>query len=394
MVLKTLKQVRIKRGMTVILRADFNVPMKNGRVDDDYRILATLPTLRYLLKKGARIVIVCHLGRPNGRDKKLTLFPVFSHLKKVLGSAGSHYFVSDPFGDDGMRQILSMRPRDIAMVENIRFWKGEEENDLLFGKKLACLGEIFINDAFGDSHRKHASIDGIAKFIPAYAGFLLEREVRALERITKYPKRPLVAIIGGAKISTKYDLFRKFLKEANHVLVGGALANSLLASLGISVGRSRFEKVKLPGVRRLSITSTKLHIPVDAVVTKSLEFGKNPATELHGIGAVLSDEYILDIGPETVKLFFRVLKKAKTIVWNGPLGLAEINKFSQGTVNIAKAIKKSRAYSIVGGGDTIAVLRKHRILSGFNHVSTGGGAMLEFLAGKKLPGVEIVRRKK
>ncbi|OGZ94098.1 MAG: phosphoglycerate kinase [Candidatus Sungbacteria bacterium RIFCSPLOWO2_02_FULL_47_9] len=391
--LRSVREAHIQKGMSVLLRVDFNVPMKGTAITDDFRIQGSLETVRFLLKKGARIVIISHLGRPTSRDPNLSLRPVFFRFKKLLHSSNRVIFVKNPFDLAGICAIQQLKAGEIAMVENIRFWKEEERNNLAFARKLSCFGRIVVNDAFGDSHREHASIAGIAKFLPAYAGFLLVREVRFLERAIKNPKRPVASIIGGAKISTKYELIRTFLSSSDQVLVGGALANSLLVLEGISVGKSVFEKVEPKKLGPKILTSAKLHIPVDGVVSKKFDLGKNVKVSIRAVGSIGDDEYILDIGPETEKLFINILKKAKTIIWNGPVGYAEVKQFSHGTLALARAIGRVKAFRIIGGGDTIAILKSYNLLSSFDHVSTGGGAMLEFLAGDRMPGIEVVMKK-
>lgn len=274
------------------------------------------------------------------------------------------------------------------MIENVRFWKGEEENNASFAKKLSGLGDIFVNDAFGASHRSHASVAGIAKYLPSYAGFLLVKEVKALERVIKNPRRPFVAILGGAKISDKLPLLNRLLRDADGILLSGALANTVFASCGFRVGRSKIDKKFKKG--KAIFANSKILMPYDVVVSRRV--AEHAKIEIKTMSEISANEFILDAGPETLTMFGNSLVGAKTIVWNGPLGMSDFETFSSGTIEFSRMIKKIRAFSVVGGGDTIAVLRRHNLLSGFSHVSTGGGAMLEFLAGKKLPGIEVLRK--
>lgn len=350
MKLKTLKEARIRRGARVILRADLDVGVKNGRVVDDLRIRAGLATIRYLLRCGASIRIVGYLGRPQGkRNKRLSLEPVARLLRRILKRRV--VFLPNPFSKESIRKHL--RSRDIIFFENIRFWPKEQENSISFARRLADWGDYYVNDAFANSHRREASIAALAALLPSFAGLRLAKEVSVLEKVLRNPARPLVVIIGGVKLETKLPAVRLFLKDADKVLVGGAIANELLAN-------PEFVRHK------------KIHLP---------------------LGGVGNARPYKDIDGKTVRLFVSLIKDARTIVWNGPLGVAEIPKFTQGTKAIARALARSKAFTVVGGGHTIAALRQYGLLNGFSHVSTGGGAMLEFLAGKKLPGVEALKKR-
>ena len=388
MKLRTLRDASIKRGMRVLVRADFNEPVSNGKVSDDFRIKTTLPTIKYLLKKGAKVILISHLGRPNGKaDSTLSLAPVASRLSRLLKRRViliRNIWKSDfLWKSDFNSQVL--------LLENIRFWPEEERGDLQFARKLSALGDFYVNDAFGASHRAHASISGIPKYLPHAAGFLLEKEVKALEKLLRSQHRPFFVIFGGAKASTKIDLIRKYLKEADGILAGGAIGNTILAARGFPIGKSLADGIGKHNLKKyIDISSLKLFSPLDAVVTDKISIKSRPKV-VH-MGLIRKGEYIADIGPETGKFFAKVLRPAKTILWNGPMGVIEIEKFSHGTLNLVKAMKKIKAYKVTGGGDTIAFLKKHRLMDVFNHVSTGGGAMMEFLAGKKLPGLEALRK--
>jgi phosphoglycerate kinase len=385
----------IIQNKRVLLRVDFNVPISGGRVADDFRIQETLPTMRLLLKRRNALILVTHLGRPNykiqdtryKRQGALSVSPIARYLSRLLKKKVR--FVKDPFSSEGLRAIYMLKPGEIAMIENIRFWNGEERNNPAFAKKLAKLGDVFVNDAFGASHRTHASVTGVAKFLPSYAGLLLEREARLLERVIKNPSRPFVAILGGAKISDKLPLLTHLLRDADGVMLGGALANTVFSHIGFAVGKSEID-AKFQNGKRL-YRNKKLLLPHDVVVASAVKEGAE--MRVKKIGEITPRDFILDAGPKTLELFARGCVGAKTIVWNGPLGMTDYDTFSAGTVAFAKILKKINAFKVVGGGDTVAVLRRHNALSCFSHVSTGGGAMLEFLAGKKLPGVEALRMK-
>lgn len=351
MKLRTVKEARIRPGARVILRADLDVGMKKGRVVDDLRIRAGLATIRYLLRRGASIRLVGYLGRPQGkRSKRFSLEPVARLLGRILKRRV--IFLPNPFSKESIRKHL--HSRDIIFFENIRFWPEELENNVSFARRLAGWGDYYVNDAFANSHRREASIAALAKLLPSFAGLRLAKEVSALEGVLKNPRRPLVVIIGGAKLETKLPAVRRFLKDADKILVGGAIANELLAS-------PKFVRHK------------KIYLP---------------------LGGVGNARPYKDIDEKTIRFFSALVKDAKTIVWNGPLGIAETPQFSEGTKAFARALKKSKAFKVVGGGDTIAILRQYGLLQGFDHVSTGGGAMLEFLAGKKLPGIEALKKLK
>ncbi len=398
--LRTIRNINI-RQKRVLLRVDFNEPLKGGKLVDDFRMRSHLPTIQFLLKQKNSLVIVSHCGRPafaptvvgatvgkpalkikNG----FSLQPMARHLSQLLNK--KVIFVSDPFMGPGLARISRLRSGEIAMIENIRLWKGEEKNDKRFAKQLTKLGNVFVNDAFSASHRAHASIVGVTKFLPSYAGLLLEKEITALEKVASRPKRPFVAVLGGAKISDKLPLIQKFLHSADGIILGGALANTLFSVHGFEVGKSVIDTAfKDTGG---FYGNQKILLPYDVVVSRRV--AEKAKTETKKIGEVSTSEFILDAGPQTLTLFGKSLAGAKTIVWNGPLGMSDFETFSSGTIEFGRMIKKIRAFSVVGGGDTIAVLRRHNLLSGFSHVSTGGGAMLEFLAGKKLPGIEVLKK--
>lgn len=405
-------------GKRVLVRVDINVPLgEDGMVDayEDWRIRAILPTIQYLRKKGATVLLIGHLGRPGGkRDERLSLRPVSEYLSKLLGEkivfmesweAGEEAVAGspDPFGL-GSRLYAPAASAyrhlpPLVLFENLRFQPGEEANDPGFAALLASFGDVYINEAFANSHREHASIVGIPCLLPAAAGVLFEREVNALTRVRSEPLRPLVVIIGGAKPETKLPLLKEYLAIADHVLVGGVLANVLLALKGISVGRSAWYGEGFEGMRETlmeccDLTDTRLHIPVDAVISKAKDGSEKTAIapvgniERGGIGR--GEHFILDIGPDTTDLFKRIISRARTIVWNGPMGFYEVEAFRAGTDAIARVVVEADAYSIVGGGDSVAALQRLELREGIDHVSTGGGAMLELLAGRELPGIKAL----
>lgn len=381
--MKTLKQINVS-GKRVIVRVDFNVPIEKGRIQDDYRIRASIPTIQYLLKKKAAVIVIAHLGRPNGKPQKnLSLAPVAKALARMVQRTVLFAKTLEEAGD--ISKFL--KSGAILMLENIRFYDGEIKNYSSFAKRLASFGDWYVNDAFGDAHRAHASIVGIPQYLPHAAGLLLEKEVRALSRVLKNPKRPVVAIIGGAKISSKLPLIKRFVKKADAILVGGALANTILAAKHISIGKSHADTQEQ--ISWLRLTDKKLVVPVDAVVTRSLK--KDGGVFVRGIGNIKKNEYIADIGPDSVKLFRTIIQKARTIIWNGPLGFIETHPFENGTKAIARQISASRAYTVIGGGDLHRIVRSMKLDASIDHISTGGGAMLEFLSGKTLPGIEALK---
>jgi len=359
---KILKDINVK-NKRVLLRVNFDLPIdENGKISDTFRLKESLPTINYLIKQNCKVILISHLGRP--AVKKLSLKPIAKILSKFLKK--EVLFASDP---------KKMKFGDVLLLENIRFDKREEENNPEFAKELAKLGDIYINDAFAVSHRKHASIVSIPKLLPSAAGFLLEKEIKELNKILKNPKRPLIAIIGGAKISTKIKVINKFLKIADKVLVGGALANNIFAFQGFDMGKSVIDKKSFKEVKRINFNppagGPKLFLPVDL--------------ENRGGKA-------LDIGSKTIKLFCELVKNARTIVWNGPMGLIEQKPFDKGTRELINCIAKSRAHSVAGGGDTIAFINKIHKEKDFNHLSTGGGAMLDYLANETLSGIEALKK--
>jgi len=392
---KTLKDFNFK-NKRVLVRCDFNVQLnEKGRITEDFRIKETLPTIEYLIKKGAKVILMSHLGRPAQNQKskiknqKYSLKSIAPRLEELLGK--SVKFLADCIGEKVEKEIKKMIPRDIILLENLRFHSKEEKNDKGFAKKLVKLGDIYINDAFSASHRSHASIVGIPKYLPSGAGLLLEKEIKILSKVMQNPWRPLVVIIGGVKIDTKIGVISQFLKKADHLLLGGQVANTILIGKGLSLGKFLTEdKGIVKKIGEINITNPKLHLPVDGFI--SLEKRQTNCFREGAICTIKKGEKIFDIGPETIKIFSEIIKEAKMILWSGPMGLSEEKKFEKGTKETAKNIVKNKnAFKIIGGGDTIAAVDKFSLLGEFNHVSTGGGAMLEFLSGDKLPGLEALK---
>jgi len=373
-------------GKRVLVRVDFNVPLDGTTITDDTRIQAALPTINTLLDRNAAVILVSHLGRPKGKVvPEFSLAPVAKRLSELLGK--DVRFASDVVGPSAQEISESIQPGDVALLENVRFEPGEERNDEDLATALAELADVYVNDAFGAAHRAHASTEGVAHKLPHAAGLLMERELSALSRALDNPGRPLVVILGGAKISDKIGVIRKFLDTADAILVGGGIANTLVAAQGKEMGKSLVETGSLDVARQIlddaKTSKCDLVIPTDFVVASSPDDAANAET----VTEVAPDKAALDIGPESIAAFSDWIAKAKTIVWNGPMGLFEVSPFDAGTRAIAAAVAASDGYSIVGGGDSVAAVHQAGLADQMDHVSTGGGASLEFLEGKTLPGV-------
>ena len=385
-------------GKKILLRVDFNVPQdEQGNITDDNRIVKALPTIKYLLEKGARLIIMSHLGRPDGQVvEKLRLDPIAQRLSELLNTSVQK--LSETIGDRVKKETENLGNGEMLMLENTRFYPGEEANDAEFIKELAELGEVFVNDGFGVSHRAHATSTGLANVLPAYAGFLIEAEMNALQPLMGEPKQPFTVIFGGAKIKDKIGMIDQFISKAQNILIGGGLANTFIAALGHEVGQSLCEKDKLDLAKEILAKATspsQIVLPTDVVIAR--EISNTAATEVVAINAVPADAKILDAGPQTVEAFSTIIANSATILWNGPLGLTEFTPFQHGTSNVAQAVadakKTSGAFSVLGGGDTAEVLKTLGFHDeDFGHISTGGGASLEFLSGKKLPGIEVLYR--
>jgi phosphoglycerate kinase len=375
-------------GKRVLVREDLNVPMKDGTITDDTRIRAAVPTLKDLAHRGAMVIVMSHLGRPNGVDPSLSLRPVAAELGRKLW--GEVKFASDCVGQPAQSAVSRMQPGQVVLLENVRFHKEDEANDPEFARQLASLGEIFCNDAFASSHRAHASVVGVAQYLPAYAGQLMLAELEALHEALDYPKQPLVAVIGGMKVSTKMGLLRNMLAKVDALLVGGAMANTFLRAQGNPTGASLVEESSLDYANDVWKTAgSRLVIPVDLVCTQQIAAGQ--PVRVVPAGGVEPGWIAVDIGPQTVAKFSERIRGAGTIVWNGPMGIFEIPDFRAGSKGVGEAIASSGAFTLVGGGDTAAAVDAVGLTGRFSHVSTGGGATLEYLEGKELPGVAVLK---
>jgi 3-phosphoglycerate kinase len=369
------------------LRVDYNVDLDDkGKIISDFRIRASLPTINFLLANNAKkIIIISHLGRPKGKDKNLSLKPIAEHLGRLLKK--EVVFVDDCIGDQVRQSIESNEDKKIFLLENLRFYEGEEKNDEAFAKELAKLADVYVNDAFGVCHRLNASVAAITKFLPSYAGLLLEKEVNNLSRLKGKVERPFVVVLGGAKISTKLPVIKKFLEIADYILLGGGLANTVCEAWGFNVGKSLVEKEMLEEAKALGSSKAELILPGDFVVAFSFDAKKGMIREM---GEVKNDEIIVDIGPVATKFFVNTIKKAKTILWNGPMGYWENKKFREGTEKVAKAIAQNKNFTVVGGGETLTVVEDLKLFDKYSFVSTGGGAMLEFLSEDNLSSLKLL----
>lgn len=381
---KTIKDIDVM-GKRVLVRVDFNVPLKDGAVADDSRIQAALPTIRYLIEHQAAVILCSHLGRPKGEAKaELSLRPAAEHLATLIDDPVS--FSEDCIGSKVEEAAANLQPGEVMVLENTRFHPGEKQNDPEMAKQLAALAVVYVNDAFGSAHRAHASTTGVAEYLPAVAGFLMEKEIQYLGQTIADPARPFVAILGGAKISDKIDVIRNLLEKADSVLVGGGMANTFFKAQGFDVAESLVEDKALETAKLLlGQSDQRLRLPVDMVIADA--FTGNANQKIMPIGNVPEGWRILDIGPETVKAFREALEGAKTVVWNGPMGVFEFPAFAKGTFGVAEAVAECGAIAIVGGGDSASAVRKSGLADKITHISTGGGASLEMLEGKTLPGL-------
>ena len=393
MAIRTVDQIELQ-GKRVFIRVDFNVPQdEKNNITDDTRILLSLPTVRFVSEAGGKVILASHLGRPKGkRDLKFSLAPVAKRLSELLGKKVT--LATDCIGEEVQKQVEGLREGEVVLLENLRFHPEEEKNEEAFSKALASLCDIYVNDAFGAAHRAHASTEGMTRFVKIVAaGFLMMKEVESLEKALVNPQKPYVAILGGAKVSDKIGVIQNLLGKVTTLLIGGGMAYTFLRAEGFQVGKSLVEEdqigLSLSLLERARGKITFL-LPSDHVAAERMDI--QAKREVVKNDKIPSGWVCLDIGPETVKTFSREIQSAKTIVWNGPMGVFELEPFSQGTFAIAKSIAHSSSFSIVGGGDTVAAVNRAGVGDRISHISTGGGASLEFLEGKKLPGIEALRR--
>jgi phosphoglycerate kinase len=393
---RTLDQADLK-GKRVLTRVDLNVPMENGKVSDATRIERAAPTIAEIADKGGKVILLSHFGRPKGRDPKQSLRPIAAAVAKVIGRPVA--FADDCVGDPAKVAIAKLGPGDVLLLENTRFHAGEEKNDPAFARELAALGDIYVNDGFSAAHRAHASTEGIAHELPAYAGRSMQAELDALGKALEAPQRPVAAIVGGAKVSSKLELLGNLIAKVDVLIIGGGMANTFLAALGKDVGKSLAER-DLAGTARDILAKAEARgceivLPVDAVVAQKFE--ANAPSRVVPVDAVGPDDMILDIGPRSVEHVVSVLARVKTLLWNGPFGAFELEPFDTGTVEVAEAAAELTAagklVTVAGGGDTVAALNAAGATGRLTYVSTAGGAFLEWLEGKSLPGVEILREK-
>ena len=375
-------------GKRVLVREDFNVPMAGGAIADDSRVRAAAPTLQHLAQRGARVVVMSHLGRPKDREAELSLKPVAGDLGRRIGREVR--FAEDCVGEQAMSAVDALQSGQVLLLENVRYHKEDEANDAAFARQLASLGDLFVNDAFAASHRAHASVVGVASYLPAYAGELMEAELDALHRALDNPRRPMVAVVGGAKVSTKVGVLKTLLARVDSLLIGGAMANTFFKAKGWPTGGGLVEETALEEASEVAKAGgEKLILPVDLVCARKMEAGE--ALRVMEADKIEPGWMALDIGPKTIRLFSQRLRGAGTVIWNGPLGVAEIRDFSDGTRAVGEAIAGSGGFTLVGGGDTVAAIESLGLAGRFSWVSTGGGATLEYLEGKELPGIAILK---
>ena len=387
---KTIRDIDVQ-GKKILVRVDFNVPIKDGKVGDDTRIRAAMPTLDYLLENGSALILCSHLGRPKGQPlPEYSLKPVADYLATLLNKPVS--FAEDCIGPVAESAASALKPGDVLVLENTRYYVGETKNDPAISKGLAALADVYVNDAFGSAHRAHSSTEGVTQYLPAVAGFLLEKEIKYLGQAVAAPEKPFVAILGGAKISDKIGVIKNLLTKADSILIGGGMANTFFKAQGYPVADSLVEDEALETAREiLSNAGAKFRLPVDVVIADA--FAADAAYKTMPTGPIPDGWRILDIGPETMVHYGMVIRDAKTVVWNGPMGVFEFPEFAKGTLGIAQAAAESDAVTIVGGGESVAAVKQSGLADKITHISTGGGASLEMLEGKTLPGVAALQDK-
>lgn len=391
---KSIKDIDLN-GKRVFCRVDFNVPLQNGNVTDDTRIRAALPTIQYLMEKGAKIILASHLGRPKGKVvEELRLTPVAKRLSELLKKDIRKS--NEAYGEIAKAEVDKLNNGDIVLLENVRFYPGEEKNDPELARSFADLADVFVNDAFGAAHRAHASTEGIAQFLPAVAGFLMEKELEVLGKALSNPERPFTAIIGGAKVKDKIGVIDNLLDKVDNLIIGGGLAYTFVKANGYEVGKSLLEEDKIELAKsfmeKAKQKNVKFYMPVDVVVAD--DFSDSANKKVVSIDEIPSDWEALDIGPKTIETYREVIKQSKLVIWNGPMGVFELESFANGTKGVANALAESTStYSVIGGGDSAAAVEKFELADKMSHISTGGGASLEFMEGKILPGVAALNDK-
>lgn len=391
---KSVKDVDLK-GKRVFCRVDFNVPMKDGQVTDETRIRAALPTINYLTEQGAKVILASHLGRPKGAVvEELRLTPVAKRLSELLGKDVKK--ADEAYGDSVKELVGTMNEGDVLLLENVRFYAGEEKNDPELAKAFAELADVYVNDAFGAAHRAHASTEGIAHHIPAVSGLLMEKELAVLGKAMSSPERPFTAIIGGAKVKDKIGVIENLLEKVDNLIIGGGLAYTFVKAQGHEIGKSLLEEDKmdlaLSFIEKAKEKGVKFYMPVDVIVSD--DFSEDANTKVVSIEEIPADWEALDIGPKTAEIYSEVIQNSKLVIWNGPMGVFELNKFAGGTKAVAEALAEANdTYSVIGGGDSAAAVEKFHLADRMSHISTGGGASLEFIEGKELPGVVALNDK-
>jgi len=382
------------KGKRVFVRVDFNVPMENGEITDDTRIRAAIPTIQQLVNSGAKVILASHLGRPKGEVKEeMRLTQVGKHLSELIGKQVIK--LDESIGTEVENTVANMEEGDIVLLENVRFHKGEEKNDEELSKSFAKLADLYVNDAFGAAHRAHSSTEGIAKFVPGVSGLLMEKELDVLGKAISNPDRPFTAIIGGAKVKDKIGVIDNLLDIVDHLIIGGGLSFTFIKAQGHSIGKSLLEEDKIElaksFIEKAKEKGVQLHMPIDAVVAN--EFSKDAETKVVAIDEIPEDWMGLDIGPKTAEQYASIIKDSKLIIWNGPMGVFEMDKFANGTKTVAQAMAETKGYTIIGGGDSAAAVEKFEVANLMDHISTGGGASLELMEGKALPGIVALNDK-
>ncbi|MGE7916357.1 phosphoglycerate kinase [Lysinibacillus xylanilyticus] len=390
---KTMKDIDVK-GKRVFVRVDFNVPMADGVITDETRIRAAIPTIEYLVEQGAKVILASHLGRPKGEVKEdMRLTAVGVRLAELMAKPVTK--LDESIGQAVEEAVANMQNGDMILLENVRFHAGEEKNDPALAEQFAKLADVYVNDAFGAAHRAHASTEGIAKHIPAVSGFLMQKELDVLGKALSNPERPFTAIIGGAKVKDKIGVIESLLEKVDHLIIGGGLSFTFIKAQGYDIGKSLLEEDKIDlaksFIEKAKAKGVQLHMPVDAVVAN--EFSKDAETQIVGVDAIPADWMGLDIGPKTAANYAEVIKNSKLIIWNGPMGVFEMDKFASGTKTVADAMATTTGYTVIGGGDSAAAVEKFEVADKMDHISTGGGASLELMEGKELPGIVALNDK-